>query len=153
MSLNRLTRLKCYLQAMAVGYLRPMVLLPAAMVARMQPEMLEAVIAHELAHIRRLDLWINLAQRVTETLLFYHPAVWWLSNCLRRERELCCDELAVKATGERLTYASTLESLGRARSEAKRPLLAAGLGQDKKPTLGRVRHILGMRATQRNCPF
>jgi len=63
------------LQAMAVGYLRPLVLLPAAMVTQMQPEMLEAVIAHELAHIRRFDLWINLAQRVMETLLFFHPAV------------------------------------------------------------------------------
>lgn len=141
------------LQAMAVGYLRPMVLLPAAMVTQMQPEMLEAVIAHELAHIRRLDLWVNLAQRVTETLLFYHPAVWWLSNCVRRERELCCDELAVKATGERITYASTLESVGRARFVAKPPILAAGLGQDNKPTLSRVRHILGLTPTQRNCPF
>jgi beta-lactamase regulating signal transducer with metallopeptidase domain len=141
------------LQAMAVGYLRPMVLLPAAMVAQMQPEMLEAVIAHELAHIRRFDLWVNLAQRVTETLLFYHPAVWWLSNCLRSERELCCDELAVKATGRRLTYASTLESVGRAKVMAKQPVLAAGLGQDNKPTLGRVRHILGLKPAQRNCPF
>ncbi len=141
------------LQAMAVGYLRPMVLLPAAMVTQMQPEMLEAVIAHELAHIRRLDLWVNLAQRVTETLLFYHPAVWWLSNCLRSERELCCDELAVKATGERITYATTLESVGRSRFMAKPPILATGLGQNNKPTLGRVRHILGLRPTQRNCPF
>ncbi len=132
------------LQAMAVGYLRPMVLLPAAMITQMQPEMLEAVIAHELAHIRRFDLWINLAQRVAETLLFYHPAVWWLSNCIRTERELCCDELAVKATGERITYASTLESVGRARFVAKQPVLAAGLGHDNKPTLSRVRHILGL---------
>jgi len=141
------------LQAMAVGYLRPMVLLPAAMITQMQPEMLEAVIAHELAHIRRLDLWVNLAQRVTETLLFYHPAVWWLSNCLRSERELCCDELAVKATGERITYAVTLESVGRSRFMAKQPILATGLGQDNKPTLSRVRHILGLTPTQRNCPF
>ncbi len=141
------------LQAMAVGYLRPMVLLPAAMVTQMQPEMLEAVIAHELAHIRRLDLWVNLAQRVTETLLFYHPAVWWLSNCLRSERELCCDELAVKTTGQRLTYATTLESVSRSRFTAKQPVLAAGLGEDNKPTLSRVRHILGLCPTQRNCPF
>ncbi len=141
------------LQAMAVGYLRPMVLLPAAMLTQMQPEMLEAVIAHELAHIRRFDLWFNLVQRVTETLLFYHPAVWWLSYCIRSERELCCDELAVKATGERITYASTLESVGRARFMAKPPVLAAGLGQDNKPTLGRVRHILGLKPAQRNCPF
>ena len=141
------------LQAMAVGYIRPMVLLPAAMVTQMQPEMLEAVIAHELAHIRRLDLWVNLAQRVTETLLFYHPAVWWLSKCLRSERELCCDELAVKATGQRLAYATTLENVGRARFVAKQPILATGLGQDNKPTLSRVRHILGLTPTRRNCPF
>jgi beta-lactamase regulating signal transducer with metallopeptidase domain len=141
------------LQAMAVGYLRPMVLLPAAMITQMQPEMLEAVIAHELAHIRRFDLWVNLAQRVTETLLFYHPAVWWLSNCLRNERELCCDELAIKATGQRLTYASTLESVSRTRFITKQPILATGLGQDNKPTLSRIRHILGLTPTQRNCPF
>ncbi len=141
------------LQAMAVGYLRPMVLLPAAMLTRMQPEMLEAVIAHELAHIRRFDLWVNLAQRVTETLLFYHPAVWWLSNCLRNERELCCDALAVKVTGRRLTYAKTLESVSRNRFTVKQPVLAAGLGQDNKPTLSRVRHILGLTPAQRNCPF
>ncbi len=141
------------LQAMAVGYLRPMVLLPAAMVMQMQPEMLEAVIAHELAHIRRFDLWVNLAQRVLETLLFYHPAVWWLSSCLRSERELCCDELAVAVTGERLAYAMTLESVSRARFTGKQPILAAGLGQDNKPTLSRVRHVLGLTPAQRNCPF
>ncbi len=140
-------------QAMALGYLQPMVLLPAAMVTQMQPEMLEAIIAHELAHIRRFDLWVNLAQRVTETLLFYHPAVWWLSSCIRSERELCCDELAVKATGERITYATTLESVSRFKLIAKQPALAMGLGQDNKPTLSRVRHILGLTPIQRNCPF
>ena len=85
------------IQAMAMGYLRPIVILPATMITRMPPEMLEAVIAHELAHIRRLDLWVILLQRIVETLLFYHPAVWWLSNQIRNEREFCCDELAVEA--------------------------------------------------------
>lgn len=141
------------LQAMAVGYLRPLVLLPAAMVTRMQPEMLEAVIAHELAHIRRFDLWVNLAQRVMETLLFFHPSVWWLSNRLRSERELCCDELAVRATGERLTYASALETAGRARLLAKQFTLAAGIGQDKRSTLSRVRHILGLAPKPQNSRF
>ncbi|MEN6424879.1 MAG: exosortase-associated EpsI family protein [Phycisphaerales bacterium] len=130
------------MEAVALGYLRPVVLLPAALVTRMPPEMLEAVIAHELAHIRRLDLWVNLAQRVVETLLFYHPAVWWLSHRLRAERELCCDELAVRATGERLTYASALENAGRIRLATRQPALALGFGQNGKPTLGRVRHIL-----------
>ncbi len=141
------------LQAMAVGYLRPMVLLPAALVIQMQPEMLEAIIAHELAHIRRFDLWVNLAQRVMETLLFYHPAVWWLSNRLRNERELCCDELAVRATGERLTYVTALENASRFRLIGKQPDLAVGLGQDDQLILNRVRHVLGIVPAPRSSRF
>lgn len=132
------------MEVVALGYLRPMVLLPAVIVTQMTPEMLEAVIAHELAHIRRLDLWVNLAQRVVETLLFYHPAVWWLSSRLRGERELCCDELAVQTTGKRLAYATALEHAGRVRLATGQPALATGFGQDRKPTLSRIRHILGL---------
>jgi beta-lactamase regulating signal transducer with metallopeptidase domain len=131
-------------EVVALGYLRPLVLLPAALVTQMPSEMLEAIIAHELAHIRRLDLWVNLAQRVVETLLFYHPAVWWLSARLRRERELCCDELAVETTGERLVYASALEQVGRIRLAVGQPALALGFGQDRRSTLGRVRYVLGL---------
>ncbi len=133
-------------QPMVVGYLRPMVLLPAAMLTQLPPDMLEAVIAHELAHIRRLDVWVNLFQRVMETVLFYHPAVWWLSGRLRWEREFCCDELAVAATGERLTYASALERAYRSALGAVQPTpaLAAGLGAQKKTVLARVRHVLGL---------
>ncbi|MCH8218737.1 MAG: M48 family metalloprotease [Planctomycetes bacterium] len=141
------------IQAMAMGYLRPIVILPATMITRMPPEMLEAVIAHELAHIRRLDLWVILLQRIVETLLFYHPAVWWLSNRIRNEREFCCDELAVEATDERVTYASTLEQVARARVEAKQWLLAAGIARSDISVLGRVRHILGLEPSQRQGPF
>ncbi len=141
------------MEVVALGYLRPMVLLPAALVTQMPPEMLEAVIAHELAHIRRLDLWVNLAQRVVETLLFYHPAVWWLSSRLRSERELCCDEMAVKATGERLVYASALEHAGRATLSAGQPALALGFGQGRQSTLGRVRHILGLPPAPASSPY
>ena len=141
-------------EVVALGYLRPLVLLPAALVTQMPAEMLEAVIAHELAHIRRFDLWVNLAQRIVETLLFYHPAVWWLSSRVRNERELCCDELAVTATGERLTYASALENAGRVRLAALRqPALAVGLGQGKKSTLSRVRHVLGLPPTPPDSRF
>ena len=74
---------------MVVGILRPMVLLPAAWIAEMPPEILEAVIAHELAHIRRRDLWATFFQRLVETLLFYHPAVWWISRRVsRRTRKM-----------------------------------------------------------------
>jgi beta-lactamase regulating signal transducer with metallopeptidase domain len=67
-------------QAVAVGFIRPVVLIPASWLTQLTPEMIEAIIAHELAHIRRWDLWVNLVQRIIETLLFYHPAVWWLSS-------------------------------------------------------------------------
>ncbi|MBN2590352.1 MAG: M48 family metalloprotease [Sedimentisphaerales bacterium] len=140
-------------QAMAIGYLRPKVLLPVSMITQMQPEMLEAVIAHELAHIRRFDLWINLIQRIAEILLFYHPAIWWLSNKLRDERELCCDELAANTINNRLVYASALELAGKTQLLTKQPILAAGLGKDDKPTLNRVRHILNIAPAQNNSRF
>jgi len=127
-----------------VGFLRPMVLLPAAMLANLPPEMLEAVIAHELAHVGRLDTWVNLFQRIAETVLFYHPAVWWLSGRLRNERELCCDELAVAATGRPLEYATALERSYRDALGRGRPALAAGLSTRNRSVLVRVKHVLGL---------
>ena len=112
---------------MAVGLVRPLVLIPAAWATEMPLPMLEAVIAHELAHLARRDLWANLLQRIAETLLFYHPAVWWLSRRLRIERELCADELAVGITGDRLNYARALEHIASQRQADIRPALAAFL--------------------------
>ena len=131
-------------QAVAVGYWRPMVLVPIACLSAMPVEMLEAVIAHELAHIRRWDLWVNLLQRVMETVLFYHPAVWSLSGKVRAEREICCDEMAVAVTGRRVEYASALEMA--AREQWGGQMLAAALGGQRKVLLGRVRHVLGLPA-------
>jgi beta-lactamase regulating signal transducer with metallopeptidase domain len=135
---------KQVVEAMAIGLVRPLVLIPAAWATEMPLEMLEAVIAHELAHLKRCDLWINLFQRIVETLLFYHPAVWWLSQRLRVERELCADELAVAATGRRLVYAKALEQIACERQADIRPALAAFLrGETKMRLLQRVRHVLG----------
>lgn len=133
-------------EAMTVGLLRPMVLLPAAWLTQLTPEILEAVLAHELAHIRRRDLWVNVLQRIAETLFFYHPAIWWISSEIRRERELCCDELAIEATGKRLAYAQSLEQVARWQEE-RAPLLAAPLLGDRQDLLlGRVQRILGLGA-------
>ena len=99
-------------QAMAVGFFRPVVLIPASWLTQITPQMIEAIIAHELAHIRRWDLWANLAQRIIETLLFYHPAVWWLSGRISLEREMCCDEIAAGCF-DRVLYARSLESVSR----------------------------------------
>jgi len=133
-------------ESLVTGFLRPMVLLPAAWLVEMPPAMLEAVIAHELAHIRRFDLWVNLFQRLLETLLFYHPAVWWLSRRLRLAREMCCDELAAAATGERVVYASALELAARKRLVPARSLLEVALGVTRMTLLQRVRNVLGLAA-------
>jgi beta-lactamase regulating signal transducer with metallopeptidase domain len=131
----------------AVGLFRPIVLIPVSLLTHIPSDMLQAIIAHELAHIRRLDLWVNLAQRLMETLLFFHPAVWWLSHHLRIEREFCCDDLAVKLTGKRITYASTLEAVGRSRLVIP-AALALGLRGNTRSMLNRVRHILGLAPTE-----
>jgi len=130
-------------EALAVGLWRPMVLLPFGWVTNLPPAVIEAVIAHELAHVRRWDLWVNLFQRVVETMLFYHPAIWWLSGRVRAEREMCCDRLAVSVTGERLLYAEALELLARKKFDKPQPLLATGMGDRKMALLNRVRHVLG----------
>ena len=79
-----------------IGWLRPVVLLPVSCLTGLSPEQIEAVLCHELAHVRRHDYLVSVVQSVIETLLFYHPAVWWVSKQIRRERECCCDELAVE---------------------------------------------------------
>ena len=139
-------------EAVAVGFLKPMILLPVAWVTELQPDMIEAVLAHELAHIRRGDLWVNLIQRLVETLLFYHPAVWWLSRELRIDRELCCDELVVRTLHNPLRYAETLEHIGRlslanTRGHARSSLpsrsnLTVSIGSPRPILLARIRAIL-----------
>jgi beta-lactamase regulating signal transducer with metallopeptidase domain len=94
-----------------MGWLRPVILLPPAALLGMPADQLELVLAHELAHILRHDFAINLIQSCVEVLLFYHPAVWWVSAKIRQERELCCDDLAVRTTGDALDYAAALTRL------------------------------------------
>ena len=91
-----------------LGVARPVLLLPASMLAGLSPDCLEAILAHELAHVRRHDYLINLVQMVVEALLFFNPAVWWIGKQIRQEREACCDALAVTATGKAVRYVETL---------------------------------------------
>lgn len=79
---------------LTIGWWRPLVLVPAALLTRMPPDLLEAVLAHEIAHIKRADYLVNLLQSVIEALLFFHPAVWWLSQQIRIERECVADQIA-----------------------------------------------------------
>ncbi|MBV9958004.1 MAG: M56 family metallopeptidase, partial [Acidobacteria bacterium] len=99
-----------------IGWLRPVILVPVSAFVGLSPQQIEALLAHELAHIRRHDYLVNLLQTAVETLLFYHPAVWWISRQIRTEREHCCDDLAVAACGNVLTYARALAELEELRS-------------------------------------
>jgi uncharacterized protein (TIGR03435 family) len=115
-----------------VGWLKPAILLPASAITGIAPGHIEALLAHELAHIRRHDYLVNLLQRAAETLLFYHPTVWWLSRQIDAEREACCDDIAVALTGDTLTYISALASLESHRPEHLAPILAANGGSLKR---------------------
>jgi len=112
----------------AIGWLKPVILLPPATLLGLSPAQLELVLAHELAHIRRLDQVIALLQAVAETLLFYHPLVWWVSHRLRVEREECCDDAAVAQCGNALAYARTLAALAELALRAPRAAMALGGG-------------------------
>lgn len=146
MGLGRAIRyLECsWLEAPAVvGWLSPIVFLPVRALTGLSEAQLKAVIAHELAHIRRLDALVNLLQILVETLLFYHPAVWWLSARIRAERELCCDEIAIALTGERLEYARALTLIAK---WAMAPKLA--MAAHRGPLSRRVLHILGQKPSR-----
>lgn len=122
-----------------VGWLRPVVLVPASVLTGLPPSQLAAVLAHELAHVRRHDYLVNLLQTAVETLLFYHPAVWWVSAQVRRERENCCDDLAVAVCGDRLGYARALANLEGLRAPASPLVLAASGGS----LVERIRRLVG----------
>jgi hypothetical protein len=111
-----------------IGWLRPVVLLPVSTLAGLSPAQLEALLAHELAHVRRFDYLVNLVQTFGETLLFYHPAVWWVSHRMRAEREHCCDDAAVVACGDAVGYARALAALEGLRSIAPTFAVAAAGG-------------------------
>jgi beta-lactamase regulating signal transducer with metallopeptidase domain len=121
-----------------IGWIKPVILLPASALSGLNPHQLEAILAHELAHIRRHDYLVNLLQTLVETLLFYHPAVWWLSRRIRVERENCCDDLAVSLCGDPYTYAKALADLEELRATGQFVMAANG-----GSLVQRVRRLLG----------
>jgi len=111
-----------------IGWLRPVILAPVGVLCGLAPEQVEALLAHELAHVRRHDYLVNVLQGIAESLLFYHPAVWWISNQIRAEREHCCDDLAVAASGDVLVYARALAELESMRPAHFKAALSANGG-------------------------
>jgi bla regulator protein blaR1 len=142
MGLGRVIRYcECFrLEAPAVlGWFRPVVLLPARALTGLSEDQIEAVIAHELAHILRLDCFVNLFQIAAETLLFYHPAVWWVSQRIRAERENCCDDEALAVCGDALNYARALALM-----EEWRAAPALLMAANRSPLSQRVVRLLGL---------
>ena len=120
-----------------IGLLRPAILVPAGLLTGIAADQLEAILMHELAHIRRHDYAVNVMQSLTEGLLFYHPAVWWLSGVVRAERENCCDDAVVALRGDAAGYAAALAALETRRSVGE-PALAANGGN----LMRRIRRLL-----------
>jgi hypothetical protein len=126
-----------------VGLIRSFVYLPLSVTMLLSPEQLDAVLAHELAHIRRADYFWNLVQTAVETLFFFHPAVWWLGNEVREQRELCCDEIAVSFTAQPWTYAAALLTLEEQLSAPAHLQMALNGNDGRSGLLARIAHILG----------
>ena len=123
-----------------IGWLRPVILVPAATLSGLTPQQLEAILAHELAHVRRHDYLVNGFQCLVETLMFYHPVAWWISRCIREERENCCDDLVIEVCGDRLAYARALAAMEGLRREMPNLAFAASGGS----LLNRIRRLLGV---------
>ncbi|HLJ51417.1 MAG TPA: GWxTD domain-containing protein [Bryobacteraceae bacterium] len=123
-----------------IGHLRPVILLPLGLLTGLPASQVESILLHELAHIRRNDYLVNMLQRSIEGLMFYHPAVWWISSLIRAEREHCCDDMVVAANTDARDYAVALAALEEHRwAAAHEPAVAATGGNLVK----RVRRLLG----------
>jgi beta-lactamase regulating signal transducer with metallopeptidase domain len=122
-----------------VGHLKPVILLPASALTGLSSEQIEAILAHELAHIKRCDYLVNMLQTVVEILGFYHPAVWWVSHKIRVERENCCDDIAVSVCSDRVCYAKALTTMEEIRGRQPALAVAASGGS----LFDRIRRLLG----------
>ena len=129
-----------------VGWIKPLILLPVGVISGLSEAQLQAVIAHELAHVRRHDYLVNILQTVIEAAFFYHPAVWWLSGRIRAERELCCDDIAIGALESRSNYGRAL--LAVAELKGNQGLLALGVTDGS--LLHRVKRLFGSTTVERS---
>lgn len=126
---------------MVIGFVKPVVLLPVGLVTGLSPKQIEAVLAHELAHVKRYDYLVNLLQSLVEVVYFFHPALWWLSGRVRQEREHCCDDIAVAVCGDKMAMAKALAEVAAYRST---PTLAMAFANKQGAMLHRVKRVLGV---------
>ena len=126
---------------MVIGFVKPVVLLPVGLVTGLSSKQIEAVLAHELAHVKRYDYLVNLLQSLVEVVYFFHPALWWLSGRVRQEREHCCDDIAVAVCGDKMAMAKALAEVAAYRSTLA---LAMAFANKKGAMLHRVKRVLGV---------
>ena len=129
---------------MVIGFLKPLILMPAATIAQLSMEQLETILLHELAHIKRYDYIVNILQTIVETIIFFNPFIWMISAIIRRERELCCDDLVLDHTCEPLSYATALAAL--ANPETVSVFTVAASGQSNH-LFNRIKRIIEMKKT------
>jgi uncharacterized protein (TIGR03435 family) len=126
----------------SMGWFRPIVLVPAGALAGLPCAQMEALLLHELAHIRRHDYLVHILQSVVETVFFYHPGVWWVSGHMRTDRELCCDDIAVSITGDAVVYARAL-----AEFDSARFIQPAVMASNGGSVARRIARLLGQSST------
>jgi beta-lactamase regulating signal transducer with metallopeptidase domain len=125
------------------GFIKPIILIPVGLVNQLNDREVEAILTHEIAHIRRNDYLFNLIQSVIETILYFNPAIWWISSAVRNTREHCCDDMAIQYCGDQLMYAGALVKAEEMRASVnlRRPYALSFLGQ-KENLLNRIKRIL-----------
>lgn len=126
--------------AMVMGWRAPLILLPANVRGQLTPKQLDGVLLHELAHVKTHDYAVNFLQLLAETLLYYHPALWWVSGVVRQEREYRCDDLAARVCGDHRDYAEALLALEKARA---RPTSAMALAGTSGDFAARIQRLFG----------
>lgn len=136
--------------AMVIGHLKPIILIPVAMVNYLSVEQLEVVLAHELAHIKRNDFLLNLFQTLAESIYFFHPIYWFIGKQIRENRELACDGLAAQWTGKGVLLAKTLAAIQLSQSQ---PEFAMAFGKKKMSTLHRIESLLGYQNKNQRSKF
>lgn len=122
----------------AVGWLKPMILLPAGIVFQLTPEQLDGILWHELAHIHRRDYLVNILQGIVETVFFFNPGLLWLSSLIRTEREACCDDMVLSHMNGKANYLEALLSFGYGEFSQARYAMSIGSGNQLRDRLKRM---------------
>ena len=124
----------------ALGILKPVILVPIGLLSNIPPEQAEAILLHELAHIRRKDYLVNIIQRFVDAIFFFNPALLWMSSLLRQEREACCDDMVVTNTGQKRDYVNALVSFQE--YSLNNATYAMAIGSRRHYLLHRVKRIM-----------